>query len=73
MSRDGVNRDDMSGFVVPWAVFPPVGSGNLLPGVVESAIVGEDLHGGHARELMNFSDPDPVVTWWCGVCDTMQK
>jgi hypothetical protein len=46
MARDRVDRDDMSGFVVPWAVFPPVCRRYLLPRIVESAVVGEDLHAG---------------------------
>ena len=35
----------MCRFVVPWAVFSPVGSRDLLPGVVEVADVLEDPHG----------------------------
>ena len=43
-TRQSVNRDNMGGLVVPWAVLSPVGSGDLLPGVVEVAGVGKDLH-----------------------------
>lgn len=46
MARDRVDRDDMRGLVVPRAVFPPVCRRDLLPGIVESAVVGEDLHAG---------------------------
>lgn len=44
-ARQSVNRDDVGGLVVPWAVLSPVCCGDLLPGVVEVAGVGEDLHG----------------------------
>jgi len=34
----------MGRLVVPWAVLSPVGSRDLIPGIVEGASVGEDLH-----------------------------
>ena len=37
-AREGVDGDYMGGFVVPGAVFLPVGCRNFLPGVVERAV-----------------------------------
>lgn len=35
----------MCGFVIPWAVFPPVRGRDLLPGVIKMTDVLEDPHG----------------------------
>jgi hypothetical protein len=51
VSRKSVDGDDMCRFVVPRAVFPPVCSGNLLPGIVKGAIIGEHLHYGGCLDL----------------------
>ena len=36
----------MCGFLVPRAVFPPVGRGHLLPRIVEGAFIRKDFHVG---------------------------
>lgn len=46
MPRDRVDRNDMRGLVVPRAILPPVRRGNLLPRIVKSTFVGENLHTG---------------------------
>lgn len=42
----------MAGGFVPWTVFPPVGSGDLLPRVVKRAVIRIDPHG--ARVALVF-------------------
>jgi len=44
MSRYRVDRDYMSRLVVPRTVFPPVGSRDFLPGVIEDLVIRENLH-----------------------------
>lgn len=39
-----IHRDDMGGLLIPGTIFTPVGSGNLVPGVVKGACGLEDLH-----------------------------
>lgn len=41
-----VDRNDMGWLVIPWAIFAPVRSWHLVPGVVECAVWGEHLHDG---------------------------
>lgn len=43
-AREGVDCDYVGGFVVPGAVFTPVGGGDFFPGIVEGAIGGKDFH-----------------------------
>lgn len=42
---EGVDAQDMLGFVVPLGVFSPVVGGDFFPGVFELVFGGEELHG----------------------------
>lgn len=41
---ESVDGDDVRGLVVPGTVFPPVGGGDFIPGILEFVLRVEEAH-----------------------------